>query len=334
MPGHGLLHRLIGVHLRAACIATALMASVTAHADDAWPQKPIQLIVPFPAGSSPDVLARTLSEQMAKDLGQAIVVDNKPGAGGNIGTRYAAKAKPDGYTVLLTINGPIVTAPALYKNTLGYDPLTDLTPISLIGKSPNVLVVPANSPAGTLQEFISQAKEKPGELNYGTVGPGSSSHLGIAMLEQEAGIQLQQIPYSGFPQVVTALIAGDIHAGLMVPGLAMPQVQAGKLRALAISSAEPSDLLSGVPTMVEQGFPGFEVISWDALFVPAGTPAAIAERLNASVTRTLRLPEVQQKLAALYFSSEPSTPAEMSELIVSEKTRLEAVIERLNLSLE
>lgn len=334
MSAHELLHRMIGAPLRALCMAAALTGVATAHADDTWPQKPIQLIVPFPAGSSPDVLARTVSEHLAKDLGQAIVVNNKPGAGGNIGTRQVAQAQPDGYTILLTINGPIVTAPALYKTTLGYDPLKDLTPISLLGKSPNVLVVPAESPAKTLNEFISLAKEKPGALNYGTVGPGSSAHLGMAMLEQEAGMEMQQIPYPGFPQVVTSIIAGDIQAGLMVPGIAMPQVRAGKLRALAITSAEPSDLLPGIPTMVEQGYPGFEVISWDALFAPAGTPPAVTERLNAAVTRVLRLPEVKEKFASLYFSSEPSTPAEMTEMIVSEKARLETVIQRLNLSLE
>lgn len=334
MPGHELLHRLIGAPLRALCMATALMGAASVHANEPWPQKPIQLVVPFPAGSSPDVLARTLSEHLAKDLGQAIVVNNKPGAGGNIGTRQVAHAAPDGYTVLLTINGPIVTAPALYKTTLGYDPLKDLIPISLVGKSPNVLVVPAQSPAKTLREFIALAKEKPGELNYGTVGPGSSSHLGMAMLEEEADIEMHQIPYAGFPQIVTSIIAGDIQAGLMVPGIAMPQVEAGKLRALAVTSAEPSELLPGIPTMVEQGYPDFEVISWDALFVPVGTPVTVTERLNAAVTRVLRLPEVKEKFAALYFSSEPSTPAEMTDLIVSEKTRLEAVIRRLNLSLE
>src|SRR5690606_32684953 len=188
----------------------AISLSPVAHADT-WPNRPIQMVVPFPAGSSPDTLARAIAEPLAKELGQPIVVENKAGAGGNIGTRYASKAKPDGYTMLLTINGPMVTAPALYKKTLGYDPVTDLDPISLVGTSPNVLVVPQNSPAKNLKEFVQLAKDQPGALNYGSVGPGSSSHLAMAMLENQAGIALQQIPYSGFPQIITSIIAGDIQ---------------------------------------------------------------------------------------------------------------------------
>ncbi|SHH24527.1 Bug family tripartite tricarboxylate transporter substrate binding protein [Pollutimonas bauzanensis] len=300
----------------------------------AWPDRPIQLVVPFPAGSSPDTLARAIAEPLAKDLGQPVVVENKPGAGGNIGTRYASRAKPDGYTLLLTINGPIVTAPALYKKTLGYDPMTDLDPISLVGTSPNVLVVPQSSPAANLQDFVRMAKEQPGALNYGSVGPGSSSHLGMAMLEHQAGIKLQQIPYTGFPQIITSIIAGDIQAGFMVPGVAMPQVKAGKVRALAITSLESSDVLPGLPTMASQGYPGFESISWDAIFVPAGTPADVAARLNKSITGILALPDVKQKMAALYFTPAPSSPAELSAMIKAEKARWDEVINRLNLSLD
>lgn len=301
---------------------------------DTWPSRPIQLVVPFPAGSSPDTLARAIAEPLAKDLGQPIVVENKAGAGGNIGTRYASKAKPDGYTLLLTINGPMVTAPTLYKKTLGYDPLTDLDPISLVGTSPNVLVVPASSPAKSLQDFVKLAKEQPGVLNYGSVGPGSSSHLGMAMLEHQAGIKLMQIPYTGFPQIITSIIAGDIQAGFMVPGVAMPQVNAGKVRALAITSLQASDVLPGVPTVASAGYPGFESISWDAIFVPAGTPADIAERLNKSITAILALPDVKQKMAALYFTPAPSTPAELTSMIKAEKRRWDEVIDRLGLSLD
>ncbi|NGM86660.1 tripartite tricarboxylate transporter substrate binding protein [Parapusillimonas sp. SGNA-6] len=303
-------------------------------AQAAWPDRPIQMVVPFPAGSSPDTLARAIAEPLAKDLGQAVVVENKPGAGGNIGTRYASQAKPDGYTILLTINGPMVTAPTLYKKTLGYDPLKDLAPITLVGTSPNVLVVPADSPARNVQEFVQLAKSQPGRLNYGTVGPGSSSHLGMAMLEHEAGIRLQQIPYSGFPQVVTAILNGDIQAGFMVPGLAMPQIKAGKARALAITSLQASDVLPGIPTMAEQGFPGFESISWDAVFVPAGTPDDVVRKLNTSIRAILDRDDVRKKMAALYFTPAPSTPDELTQLLVSEKARWDEVINRLNLSLD
>jgi tripartite-type tricarboxylate transporter receptor subunit TctC len=319
-------------------VALTAAAAVTAFAVPcmaaAWPDRPIQMVVPFPPGSSPDILARIISEPLSKALDQPVIVENKPGAGGNIGTRYASKAKPDGYTILLTINGPVVTAPALYKKTLGYNPNRDLKPISLVGTSPNILIVPASSPAHTVKEFVAIAKQKPGELNYGTVGPGSSSHLGMAMLEHLAGITLQQIPYSSFPQIITAIINGDIQAGFMVPGIAMPQIAAHKVRALAITSLKPSDVLPGIPTMDSEGYTGFESISWDALFAPRDTPEQIVQRFNQEIVKILARPEVKQKMAALYFTPAPSTPDELTSLIQAETTRWGEVINRLNLSLD
>lgn len=333
MTGFSPVRRRLHLSLLGLAAAGSILLSPAALAA-AWPDRPIQLVVPFPAGSSPDTLARAIAEPLAKDLGQPVVVENKAGAGGNIGTRYASRAKPDGYTLLLTINGPIVTAPTLYKKTLGYDPMKDLDPISLVGTSPNVLVVPQDSPAKNVQEFVQHAKDKPGVLNYGSVGPGSSSHLGMAMLEHQAGIKLQQIPYTGFPQIITSIIAGDIQAGFMVPGVAMPQVNAGKVRALAVTSLEASDILPGVPTMASQGYPGFESISWDAIFVPAGTPPDIVKRLNKAITGILALPDVRQKMATLYFTPAPSSPADLTKMIKAEKTRWDEVINRLKLSLD
>lgn len=315
-----------------ACIVAFVCVGV-AHAAS-WPERPIQLIVPFPGGSSPDILARTMAEPLSKDLGRPIIIENRPGAGGNIGTRQATQAKPDGYTLLMTINGPIVTAPTLYKTTLGYDPLTDLAPVTLVGTSPNVLIVPADFPATSLNEFIELARAEPGSLNYGSVGPGSSSHLAMAMVEHEAGIALEQIPYTGFPQIITAIMAGDIQAGFMVPGIAMPQVSTENVRALAITSLEASSLLPGIPTMASQGFPQFESISWNALFVPAGTPQDIIERLNASVTASLRDAAVIEKMESLYFTPQPSTPQAMTERIRAEKVLWDGVIEQLDLSLD
>lgn len=332
MSAHTFLRR--GLRASMISLAGAGLVALSTVAQAAWPERPIQMIVPFPAGSSPDILARAVAEPLAADLGQPVVIENKPGAGGNIGTRMATQAKPDGYTLLLTINGPMVTAPTLYKNTLGYDPLKDLAPITLVGTSPNVLIVPAESSAKNVQEFVAQAKARPGDLNYGTVGPGSSSHLGMAMLEGEADIKLQQIPYSGFPQVITAILGGDIDAAFMVPGIAMKQVQAGKARALAITSLEPSDVLPGIPTMASQGYPGFESISWDAIFVPAGTPEDIVKRLNESIRKVIARDDVKQKMAALYFTPAANSPDELRQLIINEKARWDAVINRLGLSLD
>lgn len=315
-----------------ATLSTCVLLS--GHAQAAWPERPIQLIVPFPAGSSPDILARTISEPLAKALGTPVIVDNRPGAGGNIGTRYVSHAKPDGYTVLLTINGPMVTAPTLYKQTLGYDPLTDLAAVSLLGTSPNVLIVPKNAQANDYSEFIKWAKANPGALNYGTVGPGSSAHLAMAMLEHAEGIQLEQIPYPGFPQIITSTIAGDLQAAFMVPGIAMPQVEAGNIKALAITSLEPTELLPGLATIASQGPKDFEAISWDAIFVPAGTPEEIINTLNAEIVAILNMETVKEKFKALYFDPVSSTPQELHDLVVNEKIRWDAVIERLNLSLQ
>lgn len=332
MARHSAVRRRL--HMSVLGLAAALLAAPAWSQADAWPSRPIHMVVPFPPGSSPDTLARMVAEPLSQKLGQPVVVENKAGAGGNIGTRQVAQAKPDGYTILLTINGPIVTAPALYKKTLGYDPDKDLQVISMVGTSPNVLVVPANAPADNVKQFVERAREKPGVLNYGTVGPGSSSHLGMAMLEQEAGISLLQIPYSGFPQVITSIVAGDVHAGFMVPGVAMPQVKAGKVKVLGITSLEESDVLPGLPTVASQGFPGFESISWDALFVPAGTPAEIVEKLNKNVLDVLAMPTVKQQMATLYFTPAPTTPTEANEMIQREKTKLTALIEKLGITLD
>jgi tripartite-type tricarboxylate transporter receptor subunit TctC len=321
--------------LAALVLAASMLApSAQAASADRWPEHPIYLVVPFPPGSSPDLLARTIAEPLGKALGQSIVVENKPGAGGNIGTRFVTLSKPDGYTLLYTINGPLVTAPTLYKKTLGYDPIKDLAPITLVATSPNVLTVPANSPANSVQDFVKLAREQAGKLNYGSVGPGSSAHLAMEMFKHDASIDLAHIPYPGFPQVITAIISGDVQAGFMVPAIALPQAKSGKVKTLAVTSLQPSPELPGVPTMASQGFPGFEAISWNAMLAPASTPAPIVERLNKELATIINSPEVRKQLALQYFTPAPSTPAELTHRIQDEKTRWDAVITRLNLSLD
>jgi len=330
----------LGLSLRRVCTAIMtslglLLASVT-HAD--WPDKPIQLIVPFPPGSSPDTLARALVDPLAQALGQPVVVLNRPGAGGNIGTRAVAQAKPDGYTLLYTINGPLVTAPTLYQQTLGYDPLKDLTPVTLVATSPNVLVVSAASPVTDVAALVALAQQQTasqqGGLNYGSVGAGSSAHLGMEMFKHAAAVDLLHVPYNGFSQVITAMIAGDVHAGFMVPAIAMPQVAAGKVRALAITSLHANPLLPGIPAMAELGYPDFESISWNAILAPAGTPSAIVARLNAELGRIIHSAKLRALFNTQYFSAAASSPQALSDLMVREKTRWDAVIARLGLSLE
>lgn len=324
-------------HIIAAFSLVMLAASAftnAAHAAD-WPQAhPINMVVPFPAGSSPDIMARTIAEPLSKALGQHIIIDNRPGAGGNIGTRMVARAAPDGYTLLYTINGPLITAPTLYKSTLGYDPFTDLRPVSLVATSPNVLTIRADSPAANVAEFVTQAKRHGDIWNYGSVGAGSSAHLAMEMFKQQADLDLMHIPYSGFPQVITAIIAGDVQAAFMVPAIAMPQARAGKVRALAITSLKPSDALPGIPTMADQGYPGFESISLNAVLVPKDTPTVIVEQLNREIAKVLQDENVRKLMISQYFTPASSSPEGLTRIMRDEKKRWDWVINALNLSLE
>lgn len=297
----------------------------SADAAPPWPARPIKLVVPFPGGSSPDLVARALAEPLAQALGQAIVVDNRPGAGGNIGTGAVAKAAPDGYTLLFTIQGPLVTAPLLSKR-LGYDPVRELQPIGLVATSPNVLVVDAALGVATLADFVRLARAQPGELNYGSVGNGSAAHLAMESFKARAGLELTHVPYAGFPQVLNAMLAGQVQAGFMVPGLAMPQVRAGRLRALAVTSPGRVAALPELATLVELGYPGFEAISWQAMLAPAGTPGAIVARLSAELVRIVKSDELRSRLLAQYFSAAASSPEGLAALMRSERERWAQVI--------
>lgn len=322
--------------LRTLAIAcTCIASSFSAHAQQAWPlERPIHLIVPFPAGSSPDLLARLLATPLSKALNQNIVVENKPGAGGNIGTRLVTRATPDGYTLLYTINGPLVTAATLYKKTLGYDPFKDLSPVTLVATSPNVLVVNAAFPAATLSEFVSHLKANPSNANYGSVGAGSASHLAMELFKHQAGIDLTHIPYQGFPQVTTAIVGQDIQAAFMVPAIAMTQIKSGKVKALGMTSLTEVGELPGLTPVANQGFPGFEAISWNAILAPGGTPSAITDRLQKELTTIIQTEDMKAKFAAQYFTAVGSSPQELTRLMQQEKLRWDEVITRLKLSLD
>ncbi len=301
----------------------------------AWPQdRPIHLVVPFPPGSSPDLLARTIAEPLSKALAQVVVVENKVGAGGNIGTRAVAKAAADGYTLLYTINGPLVTAPKLFKTKLGYEPSTDLAPIMLVASSPNILVVSKSLPVDNLADFIKQAKAQAGQMNYGSVGNGSASHLAMEMFMQAAGIDLKNINYPGFNQITLAMLAGDIQAGFMVPSGVMTQINEGKLKALAISSKTRNELLPTLEPIATKGYPDFEVISWNALLAPAGTSGEIIDRLQRTLTEILAQDEVRNKFKLQYFNVVASSPEKLTQQMRDERARSEALIDQLKLSLD
>ena len=315
------MHRRLILRTAAASAATLALPAFA----QAWPTRPIRLVVPFPPGSSPDLIARLVAEPLSAALGQPVVIDNKPGAGGNVGTGLVAKAEPDGHTLLFTIQGPLVTAPLLSKS-LNYDPAKELAPVTLVATSPNLLVVDPKLGADTLADFVRVAKAKRGELNYGSVGNGSAAHLAMELFKRRAGIELVHVPYQGFPQVVNAILAGQVQAGFMVPGIAMGQVRAGKLRGLGVTTLGRSAALPDFPTLVEQGFPEFEAIAWQAVLAPAKTPAAIVERLSRELVRIVKSDDVRTKMLAQYFSAAGTAPAALTGLMASERERWARVI--------
>ena len=315
------MQRRLFLHTTAAAATTLALPAFA----QAWPSRPIKLVVPFPPGSSPDIIARLLAEPLGQALGQTVVVDNKPGAGGNIGTGAVAKADPDGYILLFTIQGPLVTAPLLSAN-LNYDPLKDLAPVTLVATSPNVLVVDPKLGANTLADFVRIAKEKGGQLNYGSVGNGSAAHLAMELFKARAGLDIVHVPYQGFPQVVNAILAGQVQAGFMVPGIAMGQVRAGKLKALGVTTLGRSGSLPDLPSFVEQGYAGFEAISWQAVLAPAGTPKPIIERVSRELIRIIKSDDVRGKILGQYFSAAGTAPEALAGLMKSERERWAKVI--------
>ncbi|MES2101795.1 MAG: tripartite tricarboxylate transporter substrate binding protein [Pseudomonadota bacterium] len=311
-------------HFLQAPIAGAAALSLPAVAQ-AWPARPIKLVVPFPPGSSPDIIARLVAEPLGRALGQSVIVDNKPGAGGNVGTGAVAKAEPDGYTFLFTIQGPLVTAPLLSKS-LSYDPARDLAPVTLVATSPNVLVVDPKLGANTLAGFVRIAKEKKGQLNYGSVGNGSASHLAMELFKTRAGLDIVHVPYQGFPQIVNAILAGQVQAGFMVPGIAIGNIRAGKLKALGVTTLGRSSSLPEFPSFVEQGYAGFEAISWQAVLAPAGTPKAIVDRVASELIRIIKSDDVRGKMLGQFFSAAGTAPEALAGLMKSERERWAKVI--------
>jgi len=291
----------------------SLAVAATAHAQSGWPARSITLVVPFAAGGNNDVSGRIVARKLADLLGQPVVVENKTGAGGTIGTAAVATARPDGYTLGFLSSGPVAASVSLMKS-LPYDPRKDLLPVARVTTSPSVLVVNPAFPAKDLAEFVAYTRQNPGKVNYGTAGPGSSPHLAGALFESMAGAPMVAVAYRGGAPALADLMGGQIQAVFNPILEVMPQVRAGKLRALAVTTQKRSSLLPDVPALAER-FPGYEVLTWNGVFAPPGTPAEVVDKLNAAVRKALADPEVVAKLGELGLEVAFSSPAELGAYV-------------------
>jgi tripartite-type tricarboxylate transporter receptor subunit TctC len=292
-----------------------------------YPSRPIHFLMTAPAGSSIDVIGRILAEKIHDPLGQPIVVENRAGAGGTLATDLAAKAAPDGYTMVLSFNGPLAFGPFMYRH-LPYDPLKDLAPVIITTSQPNLLAVNASLPVKNVRELIAYAKKNPGKLNYGSVGSGSSSHLTMELMKMDAGLFIVHIPYNGSPPAASSLAAGDTQLLFTVPTALTPLIQSGKVRALAVSSLTRYSLMPDVPTLAESGLPKFEALAWNGVLFPANTPRPIIERMNHEMNVALKAADVRKKLNENGLDPVGGTPEEFAKLIRSEAAKWEPVIKR------
>lgn len=308
--------------------ATAAIA-ITTQAQD-WPQRPVRVIVPFAAGASPDILARIVNDKLASRIGQPLIVENKPGAGGNSGTDQASKAAPDGYTFLLSVNAPLVYNTILYKN-LPYDPFKDLVPVSLAATTPNVCAVSNGMNVDSVKSWLEALKRNPGQFNFASTGNGSISHLGVELVKLKTRSFAVHIPYASSGQAVTAIIQGDVQFACLPPVSVMPQAKAGRLKAIAVTSAERSALLPELPTLRESGLPDIQAVPWFAYMAPKGTPDAIVQRMSREIAAVLKDPEVLKRLQTAYFDPVGSTPEALAKFMGEELRRWKPVIERTGL---
>ena len=295
-----------------------------------WPNKPIQWIVPFPPGGAMDVMARALAEKSSKSLGQAVVIENKPGAGGNIGADFVARSDADGYTMMITSIG-MATNKYLYPK-LSYDPVKDFSPVSLIAIVPNVLVTNATQPnVKTVSDVIANAKAQPGKLTYASAGNGSSIHLAGEVFTSMAKIDMQHIPYKGSNPAVTDLLGGQVNYMFDSITSAKPHIDSGKLRPIGITTSKRSKALPNVPTIAESGLPGYEVTPWFAVFVPAATPKPIVNKLNAALLDALKSPEIKAKFDGIGAEPLGTTPDELASYLNKEIERWGKVISTNNI---
>ncbi len=290
-----------------------------------WPTRPIHIIVSSGAGGTADILARVIGQRLAAVLGVPVIIEDRPGAGGHLGAGSVARPEADGYTLLMSGSPTHSVGPHLFKN-LTYDPMRDVPPVAMIAVAPNLLVVNASLPVTSLQDLIAFAREKPGQLTYSSAGTGTSGHLAAELLKSMARIDASHVPYKSGPEAVSAVLSGNVTFVFFTVPSVLPQVEAGKLRALAITSAARSQLVPNVPTVAEVGFPDFEVLAWYALFAPRETPKPIVERLSAEIEKIVRLPEIQTKMIQLGMEPRYMNPEQLTSFVAVESPKWGALL--------
>jgi len=307
----------------AACLVVAAFGPPTAA--QTFPAKPVKLVVPFPPGGPLDAVGRAIADKLTQSWGQPVVVDNKPGAGGNIGADLVAKSPPDGYTVVMGALSTHAVNPSLFA-TMPYDAVKDFAPITLVAITPNVLVVNPSLPVNSVKELIAYAKANPGKLSFGSGSNGSAGHLAGELFKADTGADMVHVPFKGGAPAMQALLAGDTQ--LMFDNLAnsMPQVKAGKLKALAVTTSQRSKLVPDLPTMAEAGVPGFDISTWFGLLAPAGTPPSIVAKWNADVTRILESPEMRERLTAQGAEAAPTTAQQFAAFIATELAKYARIV--------
>jgi tripartite-type tricarboxylate transporter receptor subunit TctC len=299
--------------------ATCASALAPAFADD-WPSRPIQIVVPFGAGGAADIITRLVGDKLATALGQPVVIEDRPGAGGNIGAAAVAHANPDGYTLLMSGSPTHSVGPYLYKD-LNYDPMRDVPPVAMLAVAPNLLVVNSSLPVHSVADLVAMARAKPHSVTYSSAGVGTSGYLAAELLKASADLDISHVPYKSGPEAVTGVLSGNVtFMFFTVPSL-LPQVEAGQLRALAIASAERSPLVPGVPTIAEAGYPGFDVIAWYALFAPRGTAAPIVSRLSSEVKKILERTDVRAEMGKLGAEPHYLSPQGLTDYVATESPK-------------
>ncbi len=309
---------------RTLLLAAALLAAAPHSLAQAWPARTVKIVVPFPAGGPTDVLTRVLADKLGAQLGQPVVVENKPGAGGSIGADFVAKSAPDGYTLVMATTSTHSIGPYLGKQA--YDPVKDFTPIVWVGNATNILVVSPHVPAGSVKELIELARKDPGRLNYATSGIGTISHLTSELFASMAGIKLTHVPYKGTQQSIPDMMSGQVAILFDNVMTSLPNIKAGKVKGVAISSSSRSPLVPDLPTVAESGLPGFQSLVWFGLLGPANTPKAVVDRVNAEMNKALQLPDIQARFSQLGFESAGGSAADFAQAIQRDAQKWSKVI--------